>query len=410
MSAGRLRTFVYGLRHLRQAPDLVALRGARSPRHLADLALIPAGRNLGIAVGFLPADMRAEATAGLLACRVLDAHEDLTDGPAASSAVLAAANYLTGLSETPPPPLHADARRDSEAVDLVLAARVDDVRALIAALPAASRERVGLMLADIGTAMAENIDAPMPRTAYGERVLGRVVQYACALITEDACAGDELAGCIGVLAQSANDLRDGDVALYRCHDQEELAHVVIPRLLAAAVGGFALLTQLGPRTPSAAARAAVAYMAITTAAFLCAFVGAPPPYPRRLRFAAAMAAAASPPLWTMMVARVRQSADGVLHQLLEEAPALFAETAAGHTPTSLGNLIVDGTFALVRQLPADPLTGELSDSQVRRMMLADHLAFGALDQLAGNNSDVIKAVADRFRRAAVASTIAGGQS
>ena len=39
-----------------------------------------AGR-LGIAAGFLPADLRAEATAALLACRVLGAYEDLSDHP-----------------------------------------------------------------------------------------------------------------------------------------------------------------------------------------------------------------------------------------------------------------------------------------------------------------------------------------
>ena len=52
-----------------------------SPDELARLALIPAARNLGIAAGFLPADLRTEATAALLACRVLDAYEDLSDRP-----------------------------------------------------------------------------------------------------------------------------------------------------------------------------------------------------------------------------------------------------------------------------------------------------------------------------------------
>ena len=47
---------------------------------------------------------------------------------------------------------------------------------------------------------------------------------------------------------------------------------------------------------------------------------------------------------------------------------------------SLGPLIVGTTFALVRALPEEPLTGELPDPQVRRMMIADHLAFGALER------------------------------
>src|SRR5262245_56614459 len=136
MSRRRLCVLADGLRQLRGEPDLATLRAARSPDELAGLALVPAARNLGIAVGFLPADLRAEATAALLACRVLDAYEDLiVERPLASDAVLTAAGYLTGATDTPPQPLRAVAVRDSEAVDLVLAERIRDVRALLSALP-----------------------------------------------------------------------------------------------------------------------------------------------------------------------------------------------------------------------------------------------------------------------------------
>ena len=59
-------------------------------------------------------------------------------------------DYLNGDTDTPPPPLHAIAVRDSEAVDLVLAERIRDVRALLSALPFEGRKRVGQMLADVG--------------------------------------------------------------------------------------------------------------------------------------------------------------------------------------------------------------------------------------------------------------------
>ncbi len=328
MSGGRLGTLAHGLRHLRRAPDLAALRAARSPDELARLALIPAARNLGIAAGFLPADLRAEATAALLACRVLDAYEDLSDRPLAGGAVLTAVGYLNGATDTPPPPLHAVAVRDSEAVDLVLAERIRDVRALLSALPFEGRERVGQMLVDVGRVMARNLDSPLPRTAYGEGVLGRVVLYACSLVAEDACAETdlgELAGCIGVTAQLANDLRDGELALYGAGDREELTRAVMLRLLAPALGGFALLARLGPRTPSRGARVAMAYMTITTTAFLCAAVGAPAPYRRRLRLGAAVLAARSPAHWATMLKRVRRSADGAIHRLLDASPDPSAE-------------------------------------------------------------------------------------
>ncbi len=74
MSGVRFGTLADGLWHLHRTPDLAAMRAARSPDELARLALVPAARNLGIAAGFLPADLRSEATAALLACRVLDAY------------------------------------------------------------------------------------------------------------------------------------------------------------------------------------------------------------------------------------------------------------------------------------------------------------------------------------------------
>jgi hypothetical protein len=102
---------------------------------LARLAIVPAARNLGIAAGFLPARLRSEATAALLACRVLNAYEDLSARPLAAGAVVTAVDYLNGDTDTPPPPLPAIAVCDSEAVDLVLAERIRDVRELLSELP-----------------------------------------------------------------------------------------------------------------------------------------------------------------------------------------------------------------------------------------------------------------------------------
>jgi hypothetical protein len=409
-----------GLWQLHRAPDLAALRATRSPNELARLALVPAARNLGIAAAFLPADLRAEAGAALLACRVLDAYEDLTDSSLASTAVLTAVDYLTGASDTPPPALHAVAARDSEAVDLVLAQRIHDVRALLWALPFSGRERVGQMLVDVGRVMAHNLDSPLARAAYSEGVLGRVALYACSLIAEDACTEadlSELAGCIGVIAQLANDLRDGELALYGAGDREELTRAVMLRLLTPALGGFALLCRLGSQTPSRGARTAMAYMTITTTAFLCAAVGAPAPYRPRLRLCAALLAARSPARWTAMLQRVRRSADVAIHRLLDGSLNLTRESGLSEPdagvlglsdpssmPHSMGPLIVGTAFALVRALPEEPLNGELPVTEVRRMMIADHLAFGALERLGPRDTDAMEVLAAQLQLAALDST------
>ena len=41
----------------------------------------------------------------------------------------------------------------------------------------------------------------------------------------------ELAGCVGVTAQLANDLQDGELMLYGACDREELTRAVMQRVL-----------------------------------------------------------------------------------------------------------------------------------------------------------------------------------
>lgn len=407
MSEGRLLTLIYGLRHLRATPDVAALRAARSPGELARIAVVPAARNLGISAAFLPLGLRSEVTAALLACRVLDAYEDLVDRPTAGAAVLAAAAYVNGDIDEPPPLLNAVAVRDSEAVDLVLAERIADIRTLLSALPAGGRQRVSQMLVDVARVMAHNLDSPLPRTVYGRGVLGRVVLYVCRLIAEDDCSGtdlSELAECLGVIAQLANDLRDREIALYGVGDREELTRAVMVRLLAPALGGFALLDRLGACTPSRGGRMAMAYMTITTTAFLCTAVGASAAYPRRLRLAAAMLAANSSGRWTAMMNRVRRSVDAAIREVLDSSPTFLADPRLqpkAEGLTLLAPLLVGTTFDLVECLPEDPLTGELAPTQVRRMMIADQLAFGAIEWLRPRDADGLAALAAQIQLAAI---------
>lgn len=417
MSAGRIGSLAYGLRYLRRPPNLALLRAASSPDQLARLALVPAARNLGIAIGFLPAHLRVEATAALLACRVLDAYEDLMDPRLASAAVQTAASYLSGATTTPPPPLDAVVLRDSEAVDQLLAAQIVDVRCMVAALPGEGQQRVGQMLVDVAGVMARNLESAMPRSAYSEGVLGRVTRYACSLISEGAFAEAdlaELAGCIGVTAQLANDLRDGELARYGAGDHNELASAVMLRLLVPAVGSLALLARLGPRTPSRGARTAMAYMIITTTDFLCGAVGASAPYRRRLRLGAAVLAARSPVRWATMMKRVRYCADNAIHRLLDAslelsvgpgpAPEVLSLADPRSISLSLGPLTIDLTFALIRALPEERMTGALSGDHKRRMMIADHLAFGALERVRPGDTDAMQALATQFQLTALDTT------
>ncbi|MBP1819298.1 hypothetical protein J3E61_002861 [Mycobacterium sp. OAE908] len=419
MSGGRLGALADGLWHLHSTPDLAAMRAARSPGELARLALVPAARNLGIAAGFLPADRQSEATTALLACRVLHAYEDLSARPLAAGAVVTTVDYLNGDTDTPPP-LPAIAVGDAEAVDLVLAERIRDVRELLSELPYEGRKRIGRLLTDVGQVMARNLECPLPRTVYGEGVLGRVMLYVCSLVAENACAEadlSELAGCLGVTAQLANDLRDGELALYGARDREELTRAVVQRLLVPALGSIALLARLGPCIDSRGARVAMAYMTISTTAFLCAAVDAPAPYRRAVRPAAAVLAAVSTVHWTTMLKRVQWSVERAIQRLLDAAPHpslkagpavrsgvadILAVGDPRSMPSSVGPLIVGATFAIVEGLPEEPLTGELPELQVRRMMIADHLAFCALERLRPRDADAMRALATQFQLAALA--------
>ncbi len=415
MKPVRLVILARGLRDLRRAVDPAALVRAGSVDELAESALIPAARNLAVAINLLPETQRAESTAAVLACRVLDAYEDLYSGPVgAPTTVLWAARYLVGEDPVPPPPLRARVLREIDAVDSILAERIADVRALIGRLPAVGQTRVRALLIDVATAMADNLAVPMSRVTYGERVLGRVVVYASAVICEndpDVCTEDiaELAHCVGAAAQLANDLRDQEIELYGVGTSAELTHEIVLRLLTPALGAFALLSHLGRQTRNKGARAAVAYMSITTTAFFCGAVGVRSPYPRRLRLVGAVVAATGTDRWEAMLDRLRESVDAAVEFLLDSSARgrheppdnLFPRFDAHSQGTSMGAIVVDSAMALVDALPTGAMRGELPDDQIRRMMIADHLAFGSLERMHPGDSNAMHLLGTRFQTAAM---------
>jgi hypothetical protein len=135
-----------------------------------------------------------------------------------------------------------------------------------------------------------------------------------------------------------------------------------------------------------------------------------------VRLAAAVLASLSTARWTTMLQRVRCSVDRAIHHLLDASPHpslkagrasrsgaadLLALGDPRSMPSSVGPLVVGATFALVKALPAEQLTGELPELQVRRMMIADHLAFGALERLRPPDADAMRALATQFQLAAL---------
>ncbi|MCV7283058.1 hypothetical protein H7J88_25820 [Mycolicibacterium flavescens] len=337
-----------------------------------------AARSLDVAVRFLPANLRAEATTALLACRILNTYSNHR-----------VVGYLNGDTDALPQP----------AVGPVLTERLRDVRVLLSELPFEGQERVGRLLVDVGR-------------AHGVGALGPAVLYVCELVTEGVCAEadlGELAGCVGAAVELADDWEVGELVLHG----GDRTQAVLQRMLVSALGSFALLARLGPCIRSRGARAAIAYIAITTTESLCAAFGAPAPYPRPARRAAAVVAAVSTGRWTAMLKRLRCSVDAAIHHLLDASPDHRVAAVAGAAdlpatgdpcsmPPAVGPLMVGTAFALTEVLPAGPLTGELPQSHVRRMMIADHLTFCALERLHPRDADAMSTLATELQLIALA--------
>ena len=118
---------------------------------------------------------------------------------------------------------------------------------------------------------------------------------------------------------------------------------------------------------------------------------------------------------------MRSSADGAIREVLDGSPPLLADPAWWRGPSDsasgsarcrlrLAPLIVGTTFDMVQRLPDEPLTGELPVAQVRRMMFADHLAFGAVEWLRPRDADGLAALAMQFQLAAIDTAAPGARA
>ena len=122
----------------------------------------------------------------------------------------------------------------------------------------------------------------------------------------------------------------------------------MPRLLAPALGGFALLDN-SAHAPRAGCSDGDRLHDAHDGRVLVRIRRGTHAIPAPVTVRRGVLAAASPALWDEMVTRVRHSADGAIRRLLDSAPAFFAEIGNGRMPGRRSvDLIVDSTFALVR--------------------------------------------------------------
>ncbi len=413
----RLGLVAHGLYVLRKPPALGQLSRARGGVGLARRAIVPAGRNIGIAICLLPGALRHEARAAFLACRVLDAFEDLGSPTSERRKALEeAAACLCGRGASRPSVAHLEADRDSEQVDLLLASRIDDIRGLIAALPPDGRQRVERLIMDVAAVMADNLDDPLSRADYSRGVLGRATEYACELVTDRPVHNPDLCRSIGHLAQMANDLRDRECEMYDAVAPEELTRQIFLRMLPAVLAAFAVVRELNRDTRSRGARASIAYMMITTSSFLCHEADSPPPISRALRLPASLWAACSTGAFQRVLRRLEVAVDSAVLTTLSAfdgrdasggaaALSLFgsrtgAERGSTPAPGDLPHLLVDSAFHLVGGLPDGRLDGDLPEPHGMAMMMADHLAFSSLDHLTADGTDQMRQLADLLQAAA----------
>lgn len=240
------------------------------------------GRNVAIAISFLQTDDRRESRVAYLACRSLDAYEDLAANPEATAGLLReAADFLTGEADRAPGTAGLMALNRNDELEIQLVDRLAHVRQELENLPDDRRKRVDGLIRDIADAMsrhaAERQLLKEHRWTYAGEVLGRACDYVFELlsITPEKPVDTQT---LGLILQTANDLRD----LHQ--DSKPMGFTTADSrwllLLDAAAYGVcvpAILDQLSFYRWSRS-RGAVAFMSATTARFLYRYIGLPLPF------------------------------------------------------------------------------------------------------------------------------------
>jgi hypothetical protein len=231
------------------------------------------GGNLAKAARYLDAARYAESRCAFLCCRALDAFEDLApDAQSARVGVSQASAYLLGRTAGLPDTHTLTARRVSDALERDAARVLPELRCSLHALNATARARTCNLIERISQAMLDALEhGTRDARHYGSSVLGPVSAYAFDLMGIETPVAADFGG-IGVLLQAANDLRDlhfdgsaSSNADHRDAAPRELGLCLRLAEYAPQAIGVLLRTRFPARSR---ARAAVAFLGVTTARFL----------------------------------------------------------------------------------------------------------------------------------------------
>jgi hypothetical protein len=364
------------LRRLRAPSQLTRLSRLDDPEEFLDQVFLAAGRNLAVASGFLSGEVRHEGRIAFLCCRALDAHEDLNRDPAVAATRLAeTADYLRGQSDSPPPPPTTPGSRESDQLEFLVASRLPWLRQALASLPSPRRGRVSALIEDLARAMIARAHAHShPRSGsgaeepsrYGERVLGRVVRYALALMQVEPAATVDPAP-IGRLCQAANDLRDfsadaPDLREAATWDAEVEKASLWLELAESATAVTSILRDRGFAKASGP-RAAVTYMAATTLKSIAAQAGYPLPWLARHPLCGALVGGAFWSGYQRVLLQLERTVLGLLVHLAQSWGGAASAPAPAPADLKLHGLRQD-TFelALADQHPDPPSATRLKQA------------------------------------------------
>lgn len=423
-----VRAFLSAYGRLHKEADIYRPRLADNPDCFLNEAFCASGRNISVAASFLDDAIRREARIAYLACRALDAYEDLLPAPAESRKCVAhAAQYLTGRSVEPVTTSFVTPNSKSDAIEILIAQNLPLLKEEIQSLGDESRQRVETLIGDMANGMVRAITrrisgSPIDQAAYGEEILGKAIEYAFVLL-KVKCHWPVDFISMGRLIQAANMLRDierdsiaratddiGDIAERRICFYLEVSETgaQIPRALAS-------LRFPGISRP----RASIAYMAATTATFFLKNSSAPCTVNLEAPLKIALLSALSPRYFSRFVATLeglfldvighlcardgvmpeslwaqREKLDGALEKIQEQRN-FEAALAARHPTLSHAKSLVYATqlihtaIAMSAQIQNVPLTGGTkSDDSGSVILLTDYLLSRATLTLAPLGGDI----------------------